>query len=136
MIDHIGVTASDLKVAKAFYDAALAPLGLAVVMSVTAEQTGGSAHFGYGATAARPELQVGKPNFWVSEGPAATGAMHVAFLAADRAQVDAFHAAALAAGGTDNGAPGVRPHYHPNYYAAFVLDPDGRNVEAVCHAPA
>jgi len=136
VIDHIGVTASDLKVAKAFYDAALAPLGLAVVMSVTAEQTGGSAHFGYGATAARPELQVGKPNFWVSEGPAATGAMHVAFLAADRAQVDAFHAAALAAGGTDNGAPGVRPHYHPNYYAAFVLDPDGRNVEAVCHAPA
>jgi catechol 2,3-dioxygenase-like lactoylglutathione lyase family enzyme len=62
--------------------------------------------------------------------------MHVAFLAASRAQVDAFHAAALAAGGTDNGAPGVRPHYHPNYYAAFVLDPDGRNVEAVCHAPA
>ena len=136
MIDHIGVAASDLKAAKVFYDAALAPLGLAVVMSVTAEQTGGSAHLGYGATAKRPELQVGKPNFWISEGARPTGAMHVAFLAADRAQVDAFHAAALAAGGTDNGPPGVRPHYHPNYYAAFVLDPDGRNVEAVCHAPA
>ena len=136
MIDHIGVTARDLKAAKAFYDAALAPLGLGVVMSVTAEQTGGSAHLGYGATAARPDLVVGKPNFWITEGAATTGPMHVALRAADRAQVDAFHAAALAAGGTDNGAPGVRPHYHPNYYAAFVLDPDGRNVEAVCHAAA
>jgi catechol 2,3-dioxygenase-like lactoylglutathione lyase family enzyme len=136
MIDHMGVTVRDLQVSKAFYDAALAPLGLAVVMSVTAEQTGGSAHFGYGATASRPDLQVGKPNFWISEGQAPTGAMHVALRAVDRAQVDAFHAAALAAGGTDNGAPGVRPHYHPNYYAAFVLDPEGRNVEAVCQAPA
>ncbi|PZR31427.1 VOC family protein [Caulobacter segnis] len=136
MIDHIGVTASDLKAAKVFYDAALAPLGLSVVLSVTAEQTGGAAHLGYGATPARPDLQIGKPNFWISEGTTPTGAMHVAFLAADRAQVDAFHAAALAAGGTDNGPPGLRPHYHPNYYGAFVLDPDGRNVEAVCHAPA
>ena len=136
MIDHIGVTASDLKAARAFYDAAFAPLGIAVVMSVSAEETGSTAFIGYGATADRRDIQAGKPSFWVSEGEALTGPMHVAFLAVDRAQVDAVHAAALAAGGTDNGAPGVRPHYHPNYYAAFVLDPDGRNVEAVCHAPA
>ena len=136
MLDHIGVTVRDLKAAKAFYDAAFAPLGIGVVMSVSAEETGGSAFVGYGATADRRDIQAGKPSFWVGEGQAATGPMHVAFLAADRAQVDNFHAAALAAGGTDNGAPGVRPHYHPNYYAAFVLDPDGRNVEAVCHSPA
>ncbi len=136
MIDHMGVTVRDLQVSKAFYDAAFAPLGFAVVMSVTAEETGTSAFIGYGPSEDRRDIQAGKPSFWVSEGRAVTGPMHVAFLAADRAQVDAFHAAALAAGGTDNGGPGVRPHYHPNYYAAFVLDPDGRNVEAVCHAPA
>ena len=132
----MGVTVRDLQVSKAFYDAAFAPLGIGVVMSVSAEETGSSAFIGYGATEDRRDIQAGKPSFWVSEGEVVTGPMHVAFLAADRAQVDAFHAAALAAGGTDNGAPGVRPHYHPNYYAAFVLDPDGRNVEAVCHAPA
>ncbi len=136
MIDHMGVTVRDLQAAKAFYDAAFAPLGIGVVMSVSAEETGGSAFIGYGATADRRDIQAGKPSFWVGQGPAPTGPMHVAFVAADRAQVDAFHAAALAAGGTDNGAPGVRPHYHPNYYAAFVLDPDGRNVEAVCHQSA
>lgn len=136
MIDHMGVGVRDLQAARAFYDAAFAPLGVAVVMSVSAEQTGGVAHLGYGPTADRRDIQAGKPSFWISQGEAPTGPMHVAFLAADRAQVDAFHAAALAAGGTDNGAPGVRPHYHPNYYAAFVLDPEGRNVEAVCHAPA
>ena len=136
MIDHMGVTVRDLQASKAFYDAAFAPLGIAVVMSVSAEEAGSSAFIGYGATEDRRDIQAGKPSFWVSEGEVVTGPMHVAFLAADRAQVDAFHAAALAAGGTDNGAPGVRPHYHPNYYAAFVLDPDGRNVEAVCHAPA
>lgn len=136
MIDHMGVTVRDLQVSKAFYDAVFAPLGIGVVMSVSAEETGSTAFIGYGATADRRDIQAGKPSFWVSEGEVVTGPMHVAFLAADRAQVDAFHAAALAAGGTDNGAPGVRPHYHPNYYAAFVLDPDGRNVEAVCHAPA
>ncbi len=136
MIDHMGVTVRDLQAAKAFYDAALAPLGVVVVMSVTAEQTGGTAHFGYGATQDRRDIQAGKPSFWISESQVPTGPMHVALVAADRSQVDAFHAAALAAGGSDNGGPGVRPHYHPNYYAAFVLDPDGRNVEAVCHAPA
>jgi catechol 2,3-dioxygenase-like lactoylglutathione lyase family enzyme len=136
MIDHMGVTVRDLQASKAFYDAAFAPLGIGVVMSVSAEETGSSAFIGYGPSEDRRDIQAGKPSFWVSEGQAVTGHMHVAFLAADRAQVDAFHAAALAAGGIDNGAPGVRPHYHPNYYAAFVLDPDGRNVEAVCHAPA
>ncbi|WP_184722749.1 VOC family protein [Caulobacter sp.] len=136
MIDHMGVTVRDLQAAKAFYDAAFAALGIGVVMSVTAEETGSSAFLGYGPTQDRRDIQAGKPSFWISQGDTITGPMHVAFLAADRAQVDAFHAAALAAGGTDNGAPGVRPHYHPNYYAAFVLDPDGRNVEAVCHKPA
>lgn len=136
MIDHMGVTVADLQASKAFYDAAFAPLGIGVVMSVSAEETGSSAFIGYGPSQDRRDIQAGKPSFWVSEGQGVTGPMHVAFLAASRAQVDAFHAAALAAGGTDNGAPGVRPHYHPNYYAAFVLDPDGRNVEAVCHAPA
>lgn len=136
MIDHMGVTVRDLQAAKRFYDAALAPLGVAVVMSVSAEETGGSSFVGYGPTADRRDIQAGKPSFWVGEGEQPTGPMHVAFIAADRTQVDAFHVAALAAGGIDNGAPGVRPHYHPHYYAAFVLDPDGRNVEAVCHAPA
>jgi catechol 2,3-dioxygenase-like lactoylglutathione lyase family enzyme len=76
-----------------------------------------------------------RPFFWVGAGETSTGQLHFAFAAESRAQVDAFHAAALAAGGTDNGAPGVRPHYHPDYYGAFVLDPEGRNIEAVCHAP-
>ncbi|MBO9545983.1 VOC family protein [Caulobacter sp.] len=136
MIDHMGVTVRDLQAAKRFYDAAFAPLGITIVMSVSAEETGGSAFYGYGPAEDRRDIQAGKPSFWVGQGETATGPMHVAFLAANRGQVDAFHAAALAAGGTDNGAPGVRPHYHPNYYGAFVLDPDGRNVEAVCHAPA
>lgn len=133
MIDHVGVGVGDLQAAKAFYDAIFAPLGITQVMSVSAEESGAGAHLGYGPTADRRDIQAGKPSFWISQG-APTGPMHVAFLAASRAQVDAFHAAALAAGGRDNGAPGVRPHYHPNYYGAFVLDPDGRNVEAVCHA--
>jgi catechol 2,3-dioxygenase-like lactoylglutathione lyase family enzyme len=78
----------------------------------------------------------GKPDFWIGGEGGLTGIMHVAIAANDRRTVDAFHHAALAAGGKDNGAPGLRPHYHPNYYGAFVLDPDGHNVEAVCHAPA
>lgn len=129
MIDHIGFPVSDFERSKAFYTAALAPLGYGVVMAVTAEETGAEAHAGFGAG--------GKPDFWIGSG-GAPGALrlHVAFAAEDRATVDAFHAAALAAGGADNGAPGLRPHYHPNYYGAFVLDPDGHNIEAVCHRPA
>lgn len=125
MLDHIGIAVTDLDTAKTFYLAALTPLGVGVVMEVTAEQTGDKAHCGLG--------EEGKPYFWISTGPVAR--THLAFVAPDRAAVDAFHQAALAAGGRDNGPPGLRPDYHPNYYAAFVLDPDGHNIEAVCHAP-
>jgi catechol 2,3-dioxygenase-like lactoylglutathione lyase family enzyme len=127
MIDHIGLSVRDFAVSRAFYTAALAPLGFGVVMEVTEEMTGGhGAHAGFGA---------GKPEFWIGSGGAPGGPVHVAFVAGSRAAVRAFHAAALAAGASDNGAPGLRPHYHPDYYGAFVLDPDGNNVEAVCHAP-
>ena len=127
MIDHIGIGASDFDASKRFYDATLVALDVAPIMEVTAEQTGGYRGIGYGKD--------GKPFFWLGDdGPRGTG-IHVAFEAPSRAKVDAFHAAALAAGGRDNGAPGLRPHYHPNYYAAFVIDPDGLNVEAVCHIP-
>lgn len=136
MIDHIGLTVRDLEASKTFYDAAFAPLGIDVVMSVSAEETGASSHLGYGPSADGRDIQAGKPSFWISQQEALTGPMHIAFVAKTRAAVDAFHAAAVAAGGKDNGPPGIRPHYHPNYYGAFVLDPDGRNVEAVCHAPA
>jgi catechol 2,3-dioxygenase-like lactoylglutathione lyase family enzyme len=127
MIDHIGLTVSDFKRSRAFYDAALKPLGMSALMQVSEEETGGSAYVGYGRE---------RPVFWFGGGEPASGPLHVAFTAASRAEVDAFHAAAVAAGGRDNGAPGLWPHYHPNYYGAFVLDPGGVNVEAVCHAPA
>ena len=127
MLDHVGATVSDLARSRAFYDAALAPLGIAVIMEVTPEQTGGSGHLGYGSG--------GRPYFWIGNAGPATGRLHVALAAPDRKAVDAFYAAAIAAGGRDNGPPGLRPHYHPNYYGAFVLDPDGLNIEAVCHTP-
>ena len=127
MLDHIGLAVADFDRAKAFYRAALKPLGLGVVMEVTAEETGGDAHAGFG--------DEGKPFFWVGTGAKPKGGAHVAFAAQTRAEVDAFHAAAIAAGGRDNGQPGLRPHYHPNYYGAFVYDPDGNNIEAVCHRP-
>jgi catechol 2,3-dioxygenase-like lactoylglutathione lyase family enzyme len=128
MIDHIGIGASDFEASRHFYDAALAPLDFGMIMEVLSEESGGYHGIGYGKD--------GKPFFWLGDdGPRGTG-VHVAFSAASRSQVDAFYAAALGAGGKDNGAPGLRPHYHPNYYAAFVIDPDGLNVEAVCHAPA
>ncbi|MDP3854712.1 VOC family protein [Phenylobacterium sp.] len=127
MLDHIGLTVSDFARARAFFDSALEPLGIAKVMEVPPELAGGENHMGYGSE--------GKPYFWIGTGGAATGRLHVAFATGERAKVDAFYAAAIAAGGTDNGPPGVRAHYHPNYYGAFVLDPDGHNIEAVCHAP-
>ena len=128
MIDHIGFPVVDIARSRAFYEAALAPLGYGVVMEVSAEETGAAAHVGFGLP--------GRPDFWITSGGSLGGCLHVAFAAADRATVDAFHAAALAAGGRDNGAPGLRPHYHPHYWGAFVLDPDGHNIEAVCHRPA
>ena len=123
MLDHIGLAVADVKRSKAFYEAALKPLGLGVVMEATAAQTGAEAHAGFG--------EVGKPFFWIGTGAKPKGGTHVAFAAETRAQVDAFFSAA----GKDNGAPGLRPHYHAAYYGAFVLDPDGNNVEAVCHRP-
>jgi catechol 2,3-dioxygenase-like lactoylglutathione lyase family enzyme len=136
MIDHLGLNVRDLKRSRAFYDQALAPLHIAVVMEITPEQSGAAnAYLGYGKTADSRDIQAGKPTFWIAQEAPLGNRLHVAFLAEDRAQVDAFHAAALAAGGTDNGAPGVRAHYHPDYYGAFVLDPDGHNIEAVCHRP-
>jgi catechol 2,3-dioxygenase-like lactoylglutathione lyase family enzyme len=125
MLDHIGFPVSNYTRSRAFYDKALAPLGYRVVMDVTKEQSGGAYEgAGFGDT---------KPYFWIGTGQALKGALHVAFVAKDRAAVDAFYTAALAAGATDNGPPGLRPHYHANYYGAFVRDPDGHNIEAVCH---
>ena len=128
MLDHVGFAVADAERSRRFYEGALAPIGIGLIMSVTPEQTesGGTAH-GFGSD--------GKPYFWVGDNERVGEATHVAFAVETRAKVDAFHAAALAAGGRDNGAPGLRPHYHPNYYAAFVHDPDGSNIEAVCHRP-
>ena len=126
MLDHIGLSVTDLTRSKSFYEAALAPLGIEVLLEIGSDLTGGDAHVGFGVT---------RPQFWVGTSPSPSRA-HVAFATGSRASVRAFHAAALAAGGRDNGAPGLRPHYHADYYGAFVLDPDGNNVEAVCHAPS
>ena len=125
MLDHIGLTVTDLAKARAFFDAALKPLGISIVLEVAAEQNGGTPYLGYGSG--------GKPYFWIGTGGPATGRVHVALTTRDRASVDAFYAAAMSNGGRDNGPPGIRAHYHPNYYGAYVLDPDGHNIEAVCH---
>jgi len=127
MLDHVGIPVSDYQRAKAFYLMALAPLGYDLVMEVASKETGGASHAGFGAQA--------RPQFWIGSGKPIKGRVHFAFVAKDRDAVDAFYAAALKAGGKDNGAPGLRPHYHANYYGAFVLDPDGHNIEAVCHLP-
>jgi catechol 2,3-dioxygenase-like lactoylglutathione lyase family enzyme len=125
MLDHIGIAISDHARARVFYDNALAPLGIALVMAVTAEETGTHPAAGYGSG--------GKPYFWIGGGDVARA--HIAFAAQTRAAVDAFYQAAIAAGGKDNGSPGPRPEYHENYYGDFVLDPDGHNIEAVRHTP-
>jgi catechol 2,3-dioxygenase-like lactoylglutathione lyase family enzyme len=127
MIDHIGLHVRDVARATEFYLKALAPLGCCIVMQVSAEETGGSPAVGFGAGQ--------KPSFWIGQGEPASGPMHVAFVAPTRAAVDAFYAAAMKAGGKDNGGPGLRPECHANYYGAFVFDPDGNNAEAVCHLP-
>ncbi len=129
MIDHIGFSVSDYARAKAFYTQALAPLGYTLIIEAGANQTeSGHPAAGFGKD--------GKPDFWIGGEGKLEKPVHVALTADDRKTVDAFHRAALSAGGKDNGAPGLRPQYHPNYYGAFVLDPDGHNIEAVCHAPA
>lgn len=125
MIDHSGYNVSDPKAARRFYEAALAPLGYAVLREIPIEFTGGKVVLGMGVAP--------KPDFWLAEGEPNTPRIHIAFRAKSRDEVDAFYAAAIAAGGRDNGPPGPRPHYHANYYGAFVLDPDGHNVEAVFH---
>ena len=127
MIDHTGLNVSDLKASLVFYRAALAPLGYRVLAEFSAAVTGGSDVAGFGVAP--------KPDFWVAQGVPNRPPLHVAFRAGTRALVDASYAAALAAGGRDNGAPGARPHYHEHYYGAFVLDPDGHNIEVVCHEP-
>ena len=117
MIDHIKLHVADAERSRAFYEAALAPLGYRVVMEPVPGVVGMGTRF---------------PDFWLAQSDAPTVA-HVALRAEDREAVDAFHAAALTAGGRDNGGPGLRPQYHPGYYGAFVCDPDGNNVEAVHH---
>ena len=126
MFDHIGVPVSDYERAKAFYRAALAPLDYVLVLEVRQSENDAPAA-GFGAN--------GKPDFWIGGEGGLGKPLHVAIVAKSRAAVDAFYHAAITAGGRDNGAPGIRAHYHPDYYGAFVLDPDGHNIEAVCHAP-
>ncbi len=120
MIDHTGVPVSDYQKSKEFYTKALAPIGYTLVM-----EFGEAGGFG----------ENGKPDFWISKEAGIGHPNHIAFVAQNHAAVDAFYKEAIAAGGTDNGAPGIRGHYHPNYYGAFVKDFDGHNVEVVCHKP-
>ena len=124
MIDHSGISVSDLETSKSFYEKALAPLGASLLHVVPLEYTDGVKVVGLG---------VDTPSFWLNEGGPQKPPLHFAFKAKDRQAVDAFYHAAIQAGGQDNGKPGLREHYHENYYGAFVLDPDGNNIEAVCH---
>jgi catechol 2,3-dioxygenase-like lactoylglutathione lyase family enzyme len=120
IFDHVSIGVSDGERAKAFFTKALAPLGIGLVMEF-------EGWIGFGRD--------GKPELWLVTKWATPGPLHLAFKCETHAQVDAFHTAALAAGGKDNGAPGIREHYHPTYYGAFVYGPDGHNIEAVCHKP-
>ena len=121
MIDHTGVIVGSFEASRRFYAAALAPLGYELLLEFHASVAG----FG----------EPGKPDFWIAQGEPNTPRIHVAFRADTRREVDAFYEAALGAGARDNDAPGLRAQYHPDYYGAFVLDPDGHNIEAVCHSP-
>ncbi len=126
MFDHVGILVANWTKAKAFYDAAFAPLGYSLIAEVPEQFTGGVKVGGYGKD---------KPDFWLTESAETGPGRHYAFVATTHAEVDAFYAGAMANGGRDNGAPGLRPHYHATYYGAFVIDPDGNNVETVCHGP-
>jgi catechol 2,3-dioxygenase-like lactoylglutathione lyase family enzyme len=121
VLDHVVIRVSDFEQSKRFYAEALSPLGYELLMEPSVSVAG----FG----------RQGKPEFWIGQGDRGQP-VHIAFAADDRARVDVFHEEALAAGGHNNGGPGLRPKYHPSYYAAFVFDPDGNNIEAVCHEPA
>jgi catechol 2,3-dioxygenase-like lactoylglutathione lyase family enzyme len=120
VLDHVGIRVSDFEQSKRFFTEALSPLGYELIMEPSVSAAG----FG----------RQGKPDFWIGQGDRGQP-VHIAFAASDRASVDAFHEEALAAGGRNNGGPGLRPEYHQSYYAAFVFDPDGNNIEAVCHEP-
>ncbi|RJF76272.1 VOC family protein [Rhodopseudomonas palustris] len=125
LIDHIEIPVTDPDAARRFYEAALSPLQIACVLSIPAERSATrTPRHGLGRN--------GYPCLWLHGGEAVRGGLHIAFAAPDRATVDAFHTAALTAGGRNNGAPGIRPHYHSAYYAAYVLDPDANNIEVVC----
>jgi catechol 2,3-dioxygenase-like lactoylglutathione lyase family enzyme len=129
MLDHVSIPVADIAGARAFYDAALAPLGFKRMMNFDAEA--GNSASGYGTD---------HPWFWIGredsrKSAAVSKGSHIAFRAPSRDAVDAFYEAAIAAGAKDNGAPGLRANYHPNYYAAFVFDLDGHHIEAVCHQP-
>lgn len=124
MIDHMSLSVADFPGMLAFYEKALAPLGITALMRFGKDVTGNYEVAGLGST---------KPFLWIADGGKTTPHMHIAIRADSHAEVDAFHAAALAAGAKDNGAPGLRQHYHANYYGAFVIDPEGHNLEAVCH---
>ena len=121
MLDHVTIGVSNVAQSKEFYDRALGPLG------ITRLYAEGEGFAGYGIGR--------KAFFWIGWRDTPQTGAHIAFTAQDRAVVDRFHREAIAAGGRDNGKPGIRPNYHPNYYGAFVLDPDGHNIEAVCHSP-
>jgi catechol 2,3-dioxygenase-like lactoylglutathione lyase family enzyme len=120
IVDHLGLQVTDFGVAKAFYQAALGTLGIQLLAEYEVD---GKRHAGFGRD--------GGPTFWITSGKRTRGDAHVAFAARSRSEVSAFYTVALATGGRDNGSPGLRAHYHPDYYAAFVLDPDGHNIEAV-----
>ncbi|WP_339487171.1 VOC family protein [Pseudomonas sp. EL_65y_Pfl2_R95] len=128
-IDHVGIGVSDISHAQTFYDQALRPLGISLLMRIEADppvSTPRRLGFGY----------KGKPFIWLHAASLPSYGAHMALIAQSREAVDAFYAAAIAAGGQDNGKPGIRPHYHSSYYAAYVLAPDGVNLEAVCQQPA
>jgi catechol 2,3-dioxygenase-like lactoylglutathione lyase family enzyme len=127
MIDHTGVVVSNFAKSKEFYSKALSAIGYELLVEFPASITGHTDAAGFG--------EPPKPDFWIGKGTPNNPPVHIAFRVDNRALVDAFYKAAIAAGGQDNGPPGLRPHYHPDYYGAFVLDPDGHNIEAVCHTP-